>query len=51
MSATTLQTTLHWTVSTTAKPESVLPHLVDFENATEWDYGTLTCDRGLNRLP
>ena len=37
--------TVHRTVSTTAPPPRVLPYLLDFENAVEWDSGTVTCER------
>ena len=35
--------TVQRTVTTTAPPERVLPYLLDFENAVEWDSGTVTC--------
>ena len=38
-------TTLHRTVRTDAPPDVVLPYLADFRNATEWDSGTLSCER------
>lgn len=37
-------TTVERTITTTAPPERVLPYLVDFRNATEWDSGTVSCD-------
>lgn len=33
------------TVTTTASPETVFTYLSDFENATEWDHGTVSCRR------
>lgn len=36
---------LERTVTTTAPPERVFPYLVDFRNATEWDAGTVSCER------
>ena len=35
--------TVQRTVTTTAPPTRVLPYLLDFENAPEWDAGTVTC--------
>ena len=35
--------TVQRTVTTTAPPERVLPYLLDFENAVEWDSGTVSC--------
>lgn len=37
--------TLAITITTTAPPEKVFPYLVDFENAVEWDAGTVSCTR------
>ena len=37
-------TTIERTVSTTSPPEKVLPYLLDFRNATEWDSGTVSCE-------
>lgn len=37
--------TLERTVTTTAAPDVVFPYLVDFRNATEWDSGTVSCER------
>jgi len=37
-------TTLQRTVRTDAPPEVVLPYLLDFRNAPEWDSGTVSCD-------
>ena len=37
--------TVQRTVTTTAPPSRVLPYLLDFENAPEWDAGTVTCTR------
>ena len=36
--------TVQRTVTTTAPPTRVLPYLLDFENAPEWDSGTVTCE-------
>lgn len=36
---------LERTVTTSATPDAVFPYLVDFRNATEWDSGTVSCDR------
>ncbi len=36
-------TTIERTVTTGAAPDTVFAYLVDFENATEWDSGTLSC--------
>ena len=36
--------TVHRTVTTTAPPTRVLPYLLDFENAVEWDSGTVSCE-------
>ncbi len=33
------------TVTTTTSPETVFTYLADFENATEWDHGTVSCKR------
>lgn len=38
-------TTVERTITTTASPEVVFPYLVDFRNATEWDAGTVSCER------
>jgi uncharacterized protein YndB with AHSA1/START domain len=38
-------TTIERTVSTTAPPDRVFAYLVDFRNATEWDSGTVSCER------
>ncbi len=32
-------------VTTSASPETVYAYLADFENATEWDHGTVACKR------
>ena len=37
--------TVQRTVSTPTPPERVLPYLLDFENAVEWDSGTVSCER------
>ncbi len=37
--------TVERTISTTAAPADVLPFLADFRNATEWDAGTVSCER------
>lgn len=37
--------TVQRTVATPAPPTRVLPYLLDFENAVEWDSGTVSCDR------
>lgn len=37
--------TLHRTVTTPADPTRVYDYLVDFENAKEWDSGTVSCTR------
>ena len=37
--------TVERTIRTTAPPEDVLPYLADFRNATEWDAGTVSCER------
>jgi len=36
--------TVKRTVTTTAPPTRVLPYLLDFENAVEWDAGTVSCE-------
>ena len=36
-------TTIERTVTTSAAPDAAFAYLVDFENATEWDSGTLSC--------
>jgi hypothetical protein len=36
--------TVQRTVTTTAPPTRVLPYLLDFENAVEWDSGTVSCE-------
>ena len=36
--------TVQRTVTTTAPPARVLPYLLDFENAVEWDSGTVSCE-------
>ena len=36
--------TVQRTVATSATPAQVLPYLLDFENAVEWDYGTDSCE-------
>ncbi|NHI18664.1 SRPBCC family protein [Phycicoccus endophyticus] len=33
------------TITTAAPPADVLPYLADFRNATEWDAGTVSCER------
>ncbi len=33
------------TITTTAAPDKVFPYLADFENAVEWDHGTVSCTR------
>jgi uncharacterized protein YndB with AHSA1/START domain len=38
-------TTLHRTVRADAPPDLVFAYLVDFRNATEWDSGTVSCER------
>ena len=38
-------TTIERTVSTTAPPERVLAYLLDFRNTTQWDAGTVSCER------
>ncbi len=35
--------TVQRTVTTPTPPARVLPYLLDFENAVEWDYGTVSC--------
>jgi hypothetical protein len=35
--------TVQRTVATSAAPSRVLPYLLDFENAVEWDSGTVSC--------
>ena len=35
--------TIQRTVVTSAAPSRVLPYLLDFENAVEWDSGTVSC--------
>lgn len=37
--------TIERSVTTSASPDTVFTYLADFENATEWDHGTLTCKR------
>jgi hypothetical protein len=36
--------TVQRTVTTTAPPTRVLPYRLDFENAVEWDAGTVSCE-------
>jgi len=36
--------TVQRTVTTTAPPTRVLPYLLDFTNAVEWDSGTVACE-------
>ncbi|SDO60369.1 Polyketide cyclase / dehydrase and lipid transport [Pedococcus dokdonensis] len=36
--------TVQRTVSTTTPPSRALPYLLDFENAVEWDSGTVSCE-------
>ena len=38
-------TTIERTVSTTAPPEKVFAYLLDFRHTTEWDAGTVSCER------
>ena len=40
-----MSTTVEGTITTTAPPSDVLPYLADFRNATEWDAGTVSCER------
>lgn len=40
-----MTTTVERTIQTTAAPDEVFPYLVDFRNATEWDAGTVSCER------
>ena len=40
-----MTTTVERTIRTTAAPDVVFPYLVDFRNATEWDAGTVSCER------
>jgi carbon monoxide dehydrogenase subunit G len=40
-----MTTTVERTIHTTTAPEVALPYLVDFRNATEWDAGTVSCER------
>ncbi|MBM6402338.1 SRPBCC family protein [Phycicoccus sonneratiae] len=37
--------TVERTIRTSADAETVFPYLVDFRNATEWDAGTVSCER------
>ncbi len=37
--------TVERTVTTSASPDTVFTYLVDFENATEWDSGTVSCEK------
>lgn len=37
--------TVHRTISSPAVPQTVHAYLADFENATEWDHGTVSCER------
>lgn len=37
--------TVERTISTSASAADVLPYLADFRNATEWDAGTVSCER------
>ncbi|MBM6403072.1 SRPBCC family protein [Phycicoccus sp. CSK15P-2] len=39
-----MTTTIERTIRTSAAPDVVFPYLVDFRNATEWDYGTVSCE-------
>ena len=38
-------TTIERTVSTTAPPERVFAYLLDFRHTTQWDAGTVSCER------
>src|SRR5215203_2657485 len=38
-------TTIERTLSTTAPPERVFAYRLDFRNATQWDAGTVSCER------
>lgn len=40
-----MTTTVERTIHTATAPEVVFPYLVDFRNATEWDAGTVSCER------
>lgn len=40
-----MTTTVERTIRTATAPEVVFPYLVDFRNATEWDAGTVSCER------
>ncbi len=37
--------TIERSVTTSTSPETVFAYLADFENATEWDHGTVACKR------
>ncbi|MEO6790233.1 MAG: SRPBCC family protein [Ornithinibacter sp.] len=37
--------TIERTVTTSAAPDTVFAYLSDFENATEWDSGTVSCTK------
>lgn len=37
--------TVERTVTTSAAPDAVFEFLADFENATEWDSGTVSCEK------
>lgn len=37
--------TIERTVTTTAAPDAVFAYLADFENAAEWDSGTVSCEK------
>ena len=40
-----MTTTVERTIRTTAAPDEAFAYLVDFRNAPEWDYGTVSCER------
>lgn len=40
-----MSTTVERTIRTSTSAEEVFPYLADFRNATEWDAGTVSCER------
>lgn len=40
-----MTTTVERTIRTSTSAEEVFPYLADFRNATEWDAGTVSCER------
>lgn len=40
-----MTTTVERTIRTSTSADEVFPYLADFRNATEWDAGTVSCER------